>query len=606
MKFHVAVFAFVCLFICSITAPCTVFAWQQPTKKIEAVETGLTNGTAFKGDKRFTIAQRMKHYNVPGMSIAVIKDNQVVWSKAYGVKDRESGEPTTTDTLFQCASISKPVSAAAALRLVEQNVFDLNRDVNDYLKSWKLPENEFTKDKKVTLEHLLSHTGGLTVHGFLGYNHKQKVPTLIELLDGTGPANSDPIRVDKIPGGTFRYSGGGYCVLQQMMQDQTGKSFPESMNELILSPLGMTHCTFEHPLPESRVAEVATGYVPSGEKVKGGRHIYPEMAPAGLYATSSELAQFWIELSLACQGKSTKILSQAMARQMVTVVDEMGLGVGVSRNGSEVYLGHGGWNEGFVSNAVVHRDQGYGVIVLTNGNKPDLIDEVVASVARAYQWDAHGLPEFEKLAITEPMAKKLIGRYNHAGNLLTISNDGNRLFLQASGNEPVEVFRVGENQFACSKMDDVIYVSTDEPSKQSSLSFKKPWDEKPHPSNVAKMMTPEEKLPVELVMEGKFDEATDAFLDWQKRDPENPSIHEDRLNQLGYELLANEQLEKALAIFKINVQLYPNAFNAFDSLGEAYLIQGETELGIENYKKSLELNPNNTNASDVLAKLKSK
>ncbi len=195
-------------------------------EKIKQVETGLINPVYLEGDSTWTIEERMKHYHVPGVSIAVIKDGKIEWTKSYGVMDEETKEPVTNETLFQAGSISKPVAAYGALKITEEGKIDLSENVNTYLKTWKLPDNEFTKDKKVALKHLLSHTGGLTVHGFLGYSPDLPVPTLIQVLDGVSPANSPPIRVDKAPETGFRYSGGGYTIMQQMLIDIEGKSFP--------------------------------------------------------------------------------------------------------------------------------------------------------------------------------------------------------------------------------------------------------------------------------------------------------------------------------------------------------------------------------------------
>ncbi len=572
--------------------------------KIKLVENGLTAGTKFKGDKAWSIEERMKHYGVPGLSLAVIQDNKVVWSKAYGVKDRVTKEPVTTDTLFQCASISKPVSAAAALRMVEQGLFDLHTDVNQYLKTWKLPENEFTKQQKVTLKHLVSHTGGLTVHGFLGYGEDLPVPTLVELLNGADPANSAPIRVDKLPGQSYRYSGGGYCIMQQMMIDATGKPFPEIMADELLKPLGMSRCTFEQPLPSSRANEAATGYLQGGQVVSGKRHTYPEIAPAGLYASAKELARFFIEIQLACKGESELLLSQKMAQKMTAV--GKGLGIGVNDKAGEVYIGHGGWNEGFSSDSTFHRDRGYGVVVLTNGNQPPLIDEVIASVARVYEWQNYGLPEFEKLETSKTEMAKVVGRYNHSGSLVKISQQDGQLKMTPNDGEAIAIHRVGENMFACETMDTLIRFSNNEDIGQSQIEFHKPWEKETHSSNIARRLKDDEKLPSEWLSEGEFDKALAGYLAMQKENPDLPAIQEDRLNSFGYQLIGNDQLETATGIFRINTILYPNAFNAFDSLGEAYLAAGKTELGILNYKKSLELNPENSNATQVLEGVEAK
>ena len=537
---------------------------------------------------------------MPGACVAVVKDNKVIWSKGYGVKDRDTGEPVKTTTLFQCASISKPVAAAAALKMVELGKFDLDTDINQYLKTWSLPSNEFTRQQPVTLRHIVSHTGGLTVHGFAGYSKGEEVPTLVELLNGTPPSNSGPIRVDKKPGGSMRYSGGGYCVMQQMMIDaHDGKPFPEIMNELVLKPLEMNLATFEHPLPDDRLNEVATGYLPDGKMVPGKQHTYPEMAPAGLYASASQLATFFIELQLAKKGESNRVLSQAMAKEMLTTVDaDFGLGIGIKDYAGELYMGHGGWNEGFTSTADFHCDRGYGVVVLTNSNHPDFVEEAVRSVARTYEWHNLVLPEYEKLTTSDKQIDEVVGRYDHSGNLLKFYRGENGLMLEASGSEAIQLHRVGDQQFACQSMEDLFCFSA------VGLSIQKPWDKKTAPSNKARRMADDEKLPVEWLLDGDFEKALAGYQKLKESNPQAPTINEDRLNSFGYQLLANDQEKEALSVFRINTMLYPEAFNTFDSLGEIYLSMGEKELGIQNYEKSLELNPKNVNALDVLKRVK--
>src|SRR5262249_24586495 len=147
-------------------------------------------------------------------------------------------------TLFPACSISKPITAIAALRLVEQGKLSLDQDVNVKLKSWKVPENEFTRKEKVTLRRILTHTAGTTVHGYPGYPEGQPIPTLLQILDGEKPANTDPVRVDFVPGTKQRYSGGGFLILQQLLIDATGKQFPQIMQDLVLDKLGLKDSTF--------------------------------------------------------------------------------------------------------------------------------------------------------------------------------------------------------------------------------------------------------------------------------------------------------------------------------------------------------------------------
>src|SRR5580704_3264191 len=241
------------------------------------------------------LADRMDALHVPGVSIAVIHDGKIEWARGFGVT-RLGGPAVTPDTLFQAASISKPVTGMAVMHLVQTGKLDLDADVNRYLKTWKVPENSFTEKTKVTLRELLSHTAGMTVHGFPGYAAGAPLPTLVEILNGEKPANTSAIRVDTVPGTNWRYSGGGFVVTQLLLQDITGQSFPAFMRETVLGPSGMTRSTYEQPLPKNRMGGAAMAYSVDGEAVGGGSHVYLEMAPAGFWTTHSDLALFAIEL----------------------------------------------------------------------------------------------------------------------------------------------------------------------------------------------------------------------------------------------------------------------------------------------------------------------
>lgn len=223
--------------------PSVAFAQSSLESQIKRVELGLLPPVLIKGDPAWSIAERMKFYKVPGLSVAVIKDFRVEWARAYGVKDVETNAPVTVDTLFQAGSISKSVNATVAMKKVEQGKISLDENINNKLTSWKLPDNDFTAKKKVTLRNLLSHTAGTTVHGFPGYAVSEKVPSLPQVLDGTAPANTAAVRVDFEPGTRFRYSGGGTTIAQLAIMDIEKKPYPEIAKETVLGPLNMTRST---------------------------------------------------------------------------------------------------------------------------------------------------------------------------------------------------------------------------------------------------------------------------------------------------------------------------------------------------------------------------
>ena len=336
------------------------------------------------------IAQR----HIRGLSLAIIKDGKIAVARAYGVTDDSTKAPVTTSTLFQAGSISKPVSALAALHLVEAGTVSLDGNVNDKLKSWKVPDNRFTATEKVTLRRLLSHSAGLTVHGFPGYDVAERVPTVVQVLDGAPPANTAPIRVDTTPGAIWRYSGGGFTVMQLMVGDVTGQPFPQFLQTTVLGPAGMTSSSFEQPLPNAKATLTAAGYYADGSPVRGRWHVYPEMAAAGLWTTPTDLAKWAIEVQETLAGRGHGIISSAMARQFVTEQKGgSGLGVGVQGTGRNLRFSHGGRDEGFDALLEAGAETGDGVAIMINANDNSrLMGRVRDYVQRSWDFSSAATP----------------------------------------------------------------------------------------------------------------------------------------------------------------------------------------------------------------------
>ncbi|MFK7782544.1 MAG: serine hydrolase domain-containing protein [Psychroserpens sp.] len=236
---------------------------------------------------KFNIMERMKHHNIPGLSIAVVRDGKLHWAKGYGKRTTEKEGLVNEQTLFQAASVTKPFTALGILKLVENRKIHLDDDVNNYLKGWQISENEFTKKEKVTVRRLLSHTAGISGHGFDGYAQSENFPTTIEVLNGEG--NSRRVTVDNTPGKAWRYSGGGYVILQKLIEDVTGTPFATYMDNEVLTPLNMTNSTFQQPLDRDRYKNVSSAHNNAGEVVVGDWHNYPETAAGGLWSTSKDI-----------------------------------------------------------------------------------------------------------------------------------------------------------------------------------------------------------------------------------------------------------------------------------------------------------------------------
>jgi CubicO group peptidase (beta-lactamase class C family) len=349
-----------------------------------------------QGFDGFTLEQLMEKMRVPGVSVAVIKDFEIHWAKGYGTSDVTTGAPVTPDTIFQAASISKPTAAMGVMRLVQDGKMSLDAEINTFLKSWKLPASEHTRDRPVTLRALLSHTSGLgDGFGFPGYPPNAPLPSVVQILNGEKPSNTGKVLLDRPPFTAYKYSGGGVTIVQLAVTDTTGRAFHELMKSLVLDPIGMRHSAFEQPLSAERDSTAARAHSGRGAAMDAKWHVYPELQAAGLWTTPSDLARLAIELQRTLQGQSTRVLSLASAREMITPVGvgDFAVGFGLRKLGEGWYFGHGGSNWGFQCDLVAHVRKGYGVAIMTNADSGGVVvNEIRNRVAAAYNWDSLDKP----------------------------------------------------------------------------------------------------------------------------------------------------------------------------------------------------------------------
>lgn len=342
------------------------------------------------------VEQLLAQYHVPGISIAVIKDFAIEWAKGYGVADVETKSPVTTDTMFQAASISKTIAAMASMKAIQDGRFTLDQDINTILKSWKLPGGEFTKTQPVTPRSLMSHTSGTgDGFGFPGYAVGAPMPTVVQILDGLPPSNRPKVRLERPPMTAFKYSGGAVMIEQLALSDAVGKPFVEIARDWILKPLDMTNSTYEQPLPASREKQAARAHDRNGARTGDPWHVYPELAAAGLWTTSTDLAKFLIEVQKSLAGKSNRVLSQASMQEMVTPVGVGPFAVGftIAKQGEGWYFSHGGSNWGFQCNMIAHRTKGYGLVMMTNSDSgPAVMRQLQTRIEQAYKWDTLDKP----------------------------------------------------------------------------------------------------------------------------------------------------------------------------------------------------------------------
>jgi len=343
-----------------------------------------------------TIAELMSRNGVPGVSIAVIRDFKIHWAKGYGIADVKSGVPVNTETLFQAASISKTINAMAILKAVQEGKFTLDTDINTILKSWKLPDSPFTKDRPVTPRTLASHTSGLgDGFGFPGYDPTNKLPTIVHILKGEKPSNVGPVLLVRPPLTAFQYSGGGVTILQLILTDVFGGTYPEIIQKIVLGPVGMSQSTYQQPLSPERDKNAARAHNGKGEAMNVKWHVYPELAAAGLWTTPTDLAKFAIEVQKSLWGQANNVLSQSMIKEMLSPVGvgDFAVGFSIAKQGQGWYFSHGGGNWGFRCILFAHKVKGYGLVIMTNSDSGGVVmNKIKERIERVYGFDSMDKP----------------------------------------------------------------------------------------------------------------------------------------------------------------------------------------------------------------------
>ncbi|MCU0361409.1 MAG: serine hydrolase [Bacteroidia bacterium] len=524
--------------------------------QIKLVENGLSGRVKING-KTYNLQERMAHFKVKGLSIAVIKNYKIVWAKGYGWADEKEKRPVNTQTLFEPGSISKSLNAVAVLKLVHDKKLDLYADINTYLTSWKFPYDSVSKNKKITLANLLSHSAGLGVHGFPGYDRKEKIPTLVEILDGKKPANTPAVRSEFEPGLKFKYSGGGTSISQLIITDVTNQPYDQFLYETVLKPIGMVNSTYSQPLPKDKLKFAATGYDKDGREVPNKFHVYPEQGAAGLWMTPSDLCNYIIETQWAYQGKSSKVLNQEMTKLRLTpYLDESSaLGVFIEDRGGVKYFQHGAGNEGFRGQYYGSLEGGNGVAVFVNSDNGAILFEVINSVAEVYKWKNFYFPE--------------------AKNVVTVPD----AVLQTY--EGIYLF---EDKYAIvlPKEDGYYYLTDGVYSKMHFTSETDFFNEEFLAEKTFMKDSSGKVIGFSRQVRGKtFPQAIKV------ENADTLSLPAYQLNTMGWYLLENKQYDKAISFLNRGIKLMPEDPIATGNLGHCYLFKGDFKRAIRLYQDFL-------------------
>ena len=449
------------LSLLGVAVPASSAAQSRTPVDYMATIEGAQASAGSNGLGALTLEELMERFSVPGVSVAVIRDFDVHWAKGYGIADVETASPVDTETMFQAASISKPVAAMAVLRAVQDGLFTLDDDINDILESWTLDGGEFTRDRPVTPRSLTSHTSGLgDALGFPGYDPSDPLPTVVQILEGHELSNVGRVFMERPPMSFMEYSGGGAIVMQQALSDARGRPFPDIMRDDVLLPIGMVNSSYQQPIAPERDRNAARAHDGQGRSRGPKWHVYPAMAAAGLWTTATDLARFAIEVQKSAIGESNRVLSRPTVQEMLSPVGvgPYAVGFSISRMGEGWYFSHGGSNWGFRATLLAHKVKGYGLAIMTNADQGGaLAAELSRRIQAAYEWDSMAQPvprgyappvERTEVHIAVDILETYVGEYEMSPELsIVVALEGGGLFVQPTGQSRLPVFAESETKF---------------------------------------------------------------------------------------------------------------------------------------------------------------
>ena len=557
----------------------------------------------------------IQHAKIPSISFAVVEDYKIVYTHASGYKDMGKKDLIDANTAFSTASISKPVTATVVAMLAEQGRLDLDAPISQYLKRWQMPTSPFTKDRAITARDLLSHTAGTSQSGFADFFLGDDIPTLIESLNGVKlPRYNTPISVEFEPGTQWNYSGGGYVIVQVAIEDITGKSLQQLAEEMIFKPLDMQNTTMYQNGHDKFLKNIAKAHNSDLTLNGDGILICPQIAPSGMWSTPQDMAKFVIEYQKALAGQKTNVISNWVAKETTkvhTIKNVDGWAAGWMRLEARAnidWFSHGGSNTGMGGHVMGSMEGGKGIMILSNASTPQrnpAIDAVVENIVKVLDWEEAIAPVSQKPSKT--LASHLVGRYlSNFDQIVTIEQAGNKLIyknpLRVWGTAfEGELYYQGKSRFALDNHANLLSIEQNPKDNKTYMTFQRAGTTLK--DYAMRKLEADEVMPFEVAESGTMDESITAYKAWQKNNPESRLLRPTVLNEQGYGALLRNKFDTAVNYIAVYVALHPQDANAYDSLGEVYMLKGDKELAIQNYKKSLELDASNDNARQMLAKL---
>ena len=598
LKFSIAVL--------TLSANQTFSQSNQLADQIIQVENNLIPFVPVKGFKGWNILDRMKYYKVPGVSVAVIRNYKVAWAKGYGLADTTTKVPVTTETMFSAGSISKFLMAVTALKMVEKKQIALEAPINNYLSSWKIADNDFTRKTPVSLRMLLSHTAGTSQTSYFGFTPNQPLPNLVEILSGTKISESRPVVVNSEPDKEFRYSGGGSMIAQLALMDVSKQSFESLTQAILFDKLDMKNSTFTQPVSVKFAKQSAWAYS-SASWFKGMPYVYPQQAAAGLYSTPTDLANFFIDVQKSYMGNGT-VLGQAITKQMLTPQQNVSDGsykeqiaIGpflIQRTDNKdpkgVYFEFTGVNAGFLAFGMASVEGGNGVIIMMNSGDDvnGLGKEIRRAVAKTYDWTNFLPKEIEPISLSENELDKFTGRYKMADDeVLYLRRENNYLVENINDGNNIYCFPIAKDSIVFTDYNVKAFFKTNEQGEVVSLQ--NIWQEKPMMKMKADEFSPSEYLKMK-----KYDEAKYAFRQMK--------MNEYRITYLAYDLMNKKPMNAnaVKTILELAVEQNPKSSIVYSRWGDYYLKLNDRTSAIKSYETALELDPGDQQTKDAIINLK--
>ncbi|MEO6039455.1 MAG: serine hydrolase [Saprospiraceae bacterium] len=578
----------------------------QLDRQIKQVENNLLPYVPVKGFKGWNIIDRMKYYNVSGVSIAVIKNYKIAWAKGYGLADTIKKIPVTTETMFSAGSISKFLMAVAALKMIENKQIELEAPINNYLTSWKIADNDFTKKTPVSLRMLLSHSAGTSQTSYFGFTPNQPLPNIVEILSGDKISESRPVVVNSEPNKEFRYSGGGSMIAQLALMDVSKQSFETITQSILFDKLGMKNSTFTQPVAAKFAKQCSWAYS-SASWFKGMPYVYPQQAAAGLYSTPTDLAKFFIDVQKSYLGKG-KVLSQVMTKKMLTpqqnvsdgaYKEQIAIGPFLiqrtdNKNPRGVYFEFTGVNAGFLAFGIASVEGGNGVVIMMNSGDDvnGLGKEIRRAVAKTYNWINFLPKEIEPISLSENELDKFTGRYKMSDDeVLYLKREKNYLVENINEGTDIYCFPIAKDTIVFTDYNVKGFFKSNE--KGEVISLQNIWQEKP-----MMKMNDYEFSPGEYLKMKKYEEAKNAYRQMK--------MNEYKITYLAYDLMNKKTMDQdaVRTILELAIEQNPRSSIVYSRWGDYYLKVNDKLKAIKSYEQALELDPNDEQIKDTLLNLK--